>query len=412
MTDSFGNWNVASGTVSPYGGGGDLVPKSNYGQYYSISARTPNTNSQDPVILRYKSTNHIVFSMPLSGNQQSLFPQPIKQGWSGSPYWNHNGESVTVPWNDGSMYYYAQGKTIDSNFDKIDSGYHNRYNEVLFMCDVYKDIDPSYLSNEDNFSNQQRNWIVCGDTYDLEDNDNTCVEFREGDTFFQRYDCLKTYPFSEEDKQSVVEIASFMVETKVNLDGRYDENGGLDDNTFISPVNFNLINPVYSQENNFFQYSILDENSYRNTKFPTRFTWSLNKINDQEIDEWTRTNTAAFYDCDGDKGAITSLRRFGNQIYAFQDRGISRIKYNENVAISAQNGTPIELANSQTVNGVEYISETVGSQNKWSNISTPNGIFFVDNYTPGIYRLGGGESVMSNLTKNCMQRWFESRNNV
>lgn len=76
-----------------------------------------------------------------------------------------------------------------------------------------------------------------------------------------------------------MEIASFMVETKVNLDGRYDENRGLDDNTFVNPANFNLINPVYSQENNFFKYSIIDDESYRNTTFPTRFTWSLDKIN-------------------------------------------------------------------------------------------------------------------------------------
>ena len=62
------------------------------------------------------------------------------------------------------------------------------------------------------------------------------------------------------------------------------------------------------------------------------------------------------------------------------------------------------------MNGVEYISELVGSQNKWSNISTPNGIFFTDGYTAGLYRLGGGGRVLTNLTKNVLQRWFESNN--
>ena len=60
----------------------------------------------------------------------------------------------------------------------------------------------------------------------------------------------------------------------------------------------------------------------------------MNKINGPDIDEWTRTNTSAFYDCDGDRGKITSIRRFGGQLYAFQESGISHIKYNENVAIS------------------------------------------------------------------------------
>lgn len=66
------------------------------------------------------------------------------------------------------------------------------------------------------------------------------------------------------------------------------------------------------------------------------------------------------------------------------------------------------MGNSASVNGVEYLSEFVGSQNKWSTVSTPNGIFFVDVNTPGIYRLGGGQQVLTNLTKNCMQRWFEN----
>jgi hypothetical protein len=50
----------------------------------------------------------------------------------------------------------------------------------------------------------------------------------------------------------VVEIGSFMLETRVNLDGRYDTNRGLMDNTAVTKENFNLINPVYSQLNNFF----------------------------------------------------------------------------------------------------------------------------------------------------------------
>lgn len=232
----------------------------------------------------------------------------------------------------------------------------------------------------------------------------------EGDTFFQRYDCLKTVPYSRDDQQSIVEIASFMCETHVNIDGRYDENRGLQDNTFINNGNFNLINKVYGQDNNFFQYNILDEDDFKTRNFPTRFTWSLNKTNGQPIDEWTRTNTAAFYDCDGDKGAISSIRRFNGRLFAFQERGISNIKYNENVALSTENGVPVELGNSGKVQGVDYISETIGSQNKWSCISTPYGVFFVDNNTPGIYRLGGGEQALTKLTRDTMQRWFESNN--
>jgi len=47
-----------------------------------------------------------------------------------------------------------------------------------------------------------------------------------------------------------------MLETYVNIDGRYDRNRGQINNTNMSPQNFNLLNPVYSQLDNFFSYKI------------------------------------------------------------------------------------------------------------------------------------------------------------
>lgn len=377
---------------------------------------TANVFCNDPILMRYKSGSHVVFRMPLTEGQtidtQKIMPiKELSSMYKITGYddidliWNHEEDHhVDIEQDEIPVSQWVSDSTYLNNNDSSDDlGY-------LWLGELYKKEDGPYSQDSDD-DKYSRVWVPCGDEYLLDESDQTNhVAWTEGDTFFQRYDCLKTYPYSAEDYQSVVDIASMMVETHVNLDGRYDENRGLIDNTFVNPTNFNLINPVYSQTNNFFQYNVLDEEDFKTTDFPTRFTWSLNKINGQDIDEWTRTNTAAFYDCDGDKGPITSLRRFNGQIYAFQDKGISRIKYNENVAINTNNGTPIELANSQSVNGVEYLSELVGSQNKWSNISTPNGIFFTDNYTAGLYRLGGGERVLTNLTKNVLQRWFESNN--
>jgi hypothetical protein len=120
----------------------------------------------------------------------------------------------------------------------------------LFVADIY---NPKTLNNTPTLSDFEllnRIWLPCGESLSLT-SDKPLV-WSEGDTFFQRYDCLKTYPFSNDDYQSVVEIGSFMLETRVNLDGRYDTNRGLMDNTAVTKENFNLINPVYSQMNNFF----------------------------------------------------------------------------------------------------------------------------------------------------------------
>ena len=72
------------------------------------------------------------------------------------------------------------------------------------------------------------------------------IPFWYGDTYYQRYDCLKTYPFTDEDSNSIIEIGSFMVETRINLDGRYDKHRGDTSSFLINPTNYNLINPVYS----------------------------------------------------------------------------------------------------------------------------------------------------------------------
>lgn len=87
-------------------------------------------------------------------------------------------------------------------------------------------------------------WIPCGEPVVLGQNGcsevassdgSTVFYWSYGDTYFQRYDCLKTYAFTPEDPNQVVEIGSFMLETHVNIDGRYDRNRGQINNLNMSP---------------------------------------------------------------------------------------------------------------------------------------------------------------------------------
>lgn len=237
---------------------------------------------------------------------------------------------------------------------------------------------------------QAATWIPCGLPVSF-DADTTSVEinFKWGDTYFQRYECLKTYPFTHEDKNQVVEIASFMVETRVNIDGRYDRNRGQISNLNMTPQNFNLINPVYSQMDNFFSYKMVDEDNYKNTTFPNTVTWTKTKQSGADVDLWTNITLANTLEMDGNKGGINKLVRFNNQLLSFQDSGISQILYNENTQISTTEGVPIEIANSQKVQGKRYYSDTVGCSNKWSVVQTPAGIYFMDSNEKSIYLFNG-----------------------
>lgn len=232
-------------------------------------------------------------------------------------------------------------------------------------------------------------WIPISNPVVMEKNKPLTITSNRGDTWYQRYECLKTYPFTSEDVNQVIDIASFMVETHINIDGRYDRNRAQINNLNMSPKNFNLINSVYSQLDNFFNYKILDEDDYRNINYPNQVTWSKTKDSGSVTDPWTNITLASVLEMDGDKGSVNKLIKLNNQLICLQDSGISQILYNENAQVSTTAGVPIELANSGKVQGKRYYTNTIGCSNKWSVVQTPSGIYFMDSNDKGIYIFNG-----------------------
>lgn len=205
-----------------------------------------------------------------------------------------------------------------------------------------------------------------------------------GDTYFQRYDCLKTYPFTDEDPNQIVDIGSFMVETYINIDGRYDRNRGLLDNTNIVPTNFNQLNKAYTQHDKFLT-SYINDRSFDVNNFPNTVTWTLTKVFGQDIDAWTHLTNTSIMDLEGNHGKLTKLINFQNNMLFFQDTAVGVIRYNENAALSTEKGLPVELGNSGKVTGKEYINGKIGCQNKRTIISTKHGLYFIDGNTQTIY---------------------------
>lgn len=237
---------------------------------------------------------------------------------------------------------------------------------------------------------QANTWIPCGDPVALS-TAGTTINWEYGDTYYQRYDCLKTYPFTREDVNQVVEIGSFMLETRVNIDGRYDRNRGQVNNLNMSPTNFNLLNMVYSQTDNFFSYKIMPDDAYENDSYPNQITWNLTKESGADVDLWTKVNLASVLEMDGDKGKVNKLIKLGNQLFCLQDTGISQVLYNESVQVASTTGVPVEIANSGKVQGKRYISNVIGCTNKRSVAITPMGAYFIDNTDKSIYLFNGGE---------------------
>ena len=402
-----------------------------------------NGRSDDPILIAYKSAPHIVFQMDKYSDTdyQLLLPALTKSLYDSTPYtpsgttqyyYRHTYSSgYDLPWSDsnyddnmvGSMQQYftsthlpdltnnkaylMMASLYTSNYNNPDSTYLNTWNT--------DDIDHPYLENESNL--YLRNWIPCGKTQPLYGfvGDIT-VDWIEGDTYYQRYDCVKTKPYDESDYQSVIEILSFLIESNINLDGRYDKNRGILDYTIISDENFNLFNDVYNQENNFFTYFILDPEKFDISEFRNDIVWSARKVAGESIDQWTKLSSINQLQLDGNKGHVKALRKFNDNIYCFQDHATSRIRFNDRTAIATESGEPLQLAHTNYVDGYEYVNGDIGCQYGISCCETENGIFFIDNDIPGIYKLSYneyGNVNIKNITKErLMQRWFENIGNV
>lgn len=246
-------------------------------------------------------------------------------------------------------------------------------------------------------------WIPAGPAVNLATTAD--IKWTWGDTFFNRWDCLKTYAFSKEDQNQVVDILSFPVESHINLDGRYDRNRGQSSNLNMSPINYNLMNPVYSQLDNFFSYRIMDEDYYKLNQFSNQVTWTPEKTQGADVDNWTSVTLASTYDLDGSKGQVRVLRTWKDTIYCFQDTGISQLIFNPRVQIPTSDNVPIEIGNSYKMEGKRYLTESIGCINPSSVCETPLGLYFLDSVSRDLYMIGGNG--LTNLADKCnMVTWF------
>lgn len=274
-------------------------------------------------------------------------------------------------------------------------------NNSLWICELYKDFNDfnPYGGTEQN-AIELNTFIPISSSTKIGSSCNGL----EGDTYFQRWDSLRTYPNTEE-QQGVVDVVSLMLETHENLDGRSDITRGRTDVDIIRPNNIQeTINEVYNQENNYITSVVLDE-KFEDSTHPTLYTWSLTKQSLSDIDTWTSINLSRSAKLDGDKGVLTKIKRWNNNLLAFQERGLAVINFNQQTTISTDAGVPIEIAASGLVSGHYYISSTQGCKNKWSIIDSPYGIYFIDSYNKSI-NVFGSEGIKSLSTLNLFQDWI------
>ena len=396
------------------------------GNYIQVDDRfTDQITGTDPVRMKYKSTPHAVIVLNYTTAGASRILPTLRDGdisyGTTTETWGINNAAHSIP-SDKRLFWEKTKRASSISQDALDRpigtsvngsqyGYGPEYG-WLWLGEIYNDNVSNRFGGQTEEAFENNQWFPCGEPVSLLDNNSNpnnsvTITWIEGDTYYQRYDHLKTYPSTLEDQNAITDIVSFMCETRVNIDGRYDRNRGQTSNFAMTPTNFNLLNQVYSQQNNFFNYRTINPNKLNLDNFHNSITWTKTKTAGELVDTWTNITLASTLDLDGDKGDVRAIRRFNNNLIAFQDRGISQILYNENMQIASTEGVPIEIANSGKVNGKRYLTDKIGCANKWSMCETPNGIYFIDDTTKGIFLFNGK---LDNLSDRLgFHSWINSR---
>jgi len=353
-----------------------------------------------PVRIQYRSTPHILIRL-----DRSALPCFLQKTGS-NPYnqtlgYRSYGGAFAINFEASTADNYAcllQGTLVNNSYDSsVSSHFGGR--------------DGNGKPTENSLNNSK--WLIAGKSINLV-NTGVTVEWISGDTYYQRYNCLKTYPYSHESKNSIIEIASVMIQTRVNIDGTYDAQKG--DILHIEPANFNLLNDVYSQEDNFFTFRNITTKTYND--FKNTIFWTPHKNFGNEIDTWCNVRLGNSIDLNGNGGEITAIVNWNDNLLVFQNKAIHKLNYNENTILNGQKGLPVILQGSDKITGTTLISGQFGCQNEWSIVNAKSGLYFSDDYNHKLYVLSDGIKCISDelgfksylKNKNYSGVWTPNRN--
>lgn len=372
-------------------------------------------NSQDPIQIKYKSATHVLIpveykvtteydgtemydsysinALPVLGTLPTM-EVPTSSTYPINPLWYY------PLWHNMQKYTQRYKNIKDLNNQNIvcDSSY-------LYIGELYRDVvnrygGTIYIDSDTDRYNQDDSVLINNIFIPITEpisisslSSLRTIETTYGDTWYGRWDCLKTQEMTDQDQQSIHDYASVMIESHINLNGRYDSYRNFYDQTLVNAQNANKFNDVYNQMDNFWSYKVTP--NYTNTYYyPNQVTWSLTKNSGSLVDEWTRVTAANVQEFDGNEGQIRKILNYNDQLLVFQDRCISQILYNEQMQMTTTEGVPVEISNSQKVTGVRKLLDDIGCINKWSINASANGIAFIDNVNSSMmfWSLGSKES--------------------
>ena len=335
--------------------------------------------------IRYNTNVHGLFSF--KDNQSKSICMPRLQ---------NVGESSLYEYIPSPSFYRSTGNEFkvdivgrDKLNDPMSSSDYTTVNS-LPIFDLYKSVDDSVrYGGKTSDALYNNTWIPCGPSIAVSNNQ-MIIEYIVGDTYIGRFDLLRVFPNDINQIVQHTEIISFLCESFINMDGRSDVNRYNVDSSLMTTSNYGLFNNIYSQKNNYFNYSILDPVLFNTSNYSNTIVWTSTKISGSINDSWTNLNMLNSIDLDGTYGEVSSLNIFNSDLYAFQPKGVARLLFNERVQQQASDGVSVELTNGYKVPEYRYLSNQYGASNKWSIIEGKQGVYFIDYANRSLMSIGDG----------------------
>lgn len=357
---------------------------------------------------------------PHCGHFESFMFDSLKRAADGQPFWNKNGnvfDEYPVATSRKNLQVEFTSKNLitydNRGKDRKLSDYwvlpiSNMYNRNLINQYTLNDKNP--YTYQEGMSKEYWDWKMCGYTINLAEFLNPytpvkrVIDYLEGDTYFQRYNCFKTisndlihsylWDKDEDDPEvtlginNVTETASVMIESYTNIDGLYWTYSSTVDFR-VSPLvhpfwnNMKQINPVYSIQDNICDtFKEIDKNYYNSslTHYPTMILWSIKKQDGETTDSWGIVPANNKILISGEMGAINKLLSFQDKIFCLQDHGLSVLNYDPQVIspTSTDSTLSVYLSDSTKLQGATYISRNIGTLNKWSVALSQQGFYWID----------------------------------
>jgi hypothetical protein len=234
-----------------------------------------------------------------------------------------------------------------------------------------------------------------------------------GDTYIHYYDFVKLKKWSSGDIGSNDTIKkfnfnfAFPVETTLNIGMREGSHFANSDDLDFDDT---TIRDLYSAENDLIEFYPKNPEIYTNGQYDNRVLYSDEKISGQLKDSWRSFRYDNYRDVDGGYGPINKLTLFRDSLYSFQDRGVGLFAVNPVAITTTQESDSIVLGTGAVIQDHKYIITDVGSKHQWSVLATNKGLYWADILTNSIYKMGGAEEGMLEVSRvKGLKSFFEDR---